>query len=141
MNSNVNKKRYIYILVAIIFTILVFLSVLGGGSLLKKRISEKQTKEATELIIILKNDLTGIEIIRFQKELELKQYITETEYVSEERKFDLIPEKQKTDYKDPLPKIIKVKLLPVYSNNDSILVVKNEIGKIFGVREVIMKFN
>jgi hypothetical protein len=140
-NTNINKKRKLYILIAIIFVMLIFLPVLGGVFLLKKRISENNTREMSELFIVLKDDVWEVDKICFQKKLELKNYVMEMEYLSEEETKALNNEKQKRDFNDDLSSvIIKIKVLPVYFNKDSILVIQNEIKDIAEVENVFYEF-
>ncbi len=149
MNSKENKlqRRRLtssYITTVISISLVLFLIGIVGFLILNARSLSIQVKENIGINIELKDNLREADVQQVKKILDAKSYVRSTLYVSKEL---AAAETQKALGEDfleflgynPLPALIKVKLIAPYANPDSIFNIEKEIRSFPQIQDIYYK--
>lgn len=140
------KLRSSYFTSTISITLLLLL--LGSVGLLllnTKRISD-YVRENIIFKVILKENVREVDIYQIQKALDAKIYVKETEYIPKERAAVELQEELGENFiefigHNPLLASIEVKFLASYANNDSIMLIENDLVEFDQIKEVYYQKN
>jgi len=127
--------------VVISLSLVLFVVGLLGLVLINAQRLSNYVKENVGFTIMLKADITEIEIIKFQKELDAYAFVKSTIFVSKERATQDLQKDLGEDFVkflgySPLLASLDVKLNATYANTDSLNIIKNELNKNSNVHEV-----
>jgi cell division transport system permease protein len=111
--------------------VLFMLGLLGLLVLSAKKLSD-HFKENIGFQIYLNDNAKEVDINKFQKTLDAKQYVKSTEFISKEKAMELYKQDVGEDFVqfigyNPLPSSIDLRLSASYANADSINWIKKEI--------------
>ncbi|MCF8302283.1 MAG: permease-like cell division protein FtsX [Bacteroidales bacterium] len=138
---NRRRLKTSYLTTVISITLVLFmLGLLGLIVLHAKKISD-YVKENIGFHIIMKENTKEARIIRFQKELDITDYVKSTEYITKEEAASELKAELGEDFIDfigynPLLPSIDVRLKAQYANVDSLEQIKNELVAHETVKEV-----
>ena len=146
MNSkenNLERRRLTgsYITSVLSISLVLFLTGIVGFLILNARSLSIQVKENLGINIELQDNLREADIQQLKKSLDAKTYIRSTTYVSKEQ---AAVETQKVLGENfleflgynPLPAVIKVKLIAPYANPDSIADIVSKLSSATQVRDI-----
>ena len=142
-NSATRRKlRSSYATSIISISLVLFLLGLVGLLLLNAQRLSTHVLENLGFSIVLKEDAKEVDIIRLQKNLDAKEYVKSTDYITKEEAASEISEELGEDFIEflgynPLPASIVVKFYAEYANTDSIASIENELSRFEEVEEVM----
>lgn len=133
-----------YITTVISISLVLFLVGIVGFLILNARSLSIQVKENLGINIELKDNLREADVQQIKKTLDAKYYVRSTNYISKEQ---AAVETQKALGEDfleflgynPLPAIIKVKLIAQYANPDSIMNIEKELRTYPQINDIYYK--
>lgn len=139
--KSVSKKSgqsYIYSIISITLVLTMF-GVLSSVLLFSNKISN-YIKENVEISLILKDNLNEVDILQFQKRLDLQEYILKSEYVSKADAAEILKKEFGDDLDllgyNPLYSSINIHLKAAYANSDSLVNIENTLRSHIEVQEV-----
>ncbi len=99
-------------------------------------------RESINFSVLLSDEVREPEIIRFQKELEAKEYVKETAYISKEQALKEQSEAMGSDPVEflgynPFTASLEIKLHSDYANSDSLVWIEKAIRKNKAVSEIV----
>ncbi len=146
MNSkeyNLERRRLTgsYITTVLSISLVLFLIGIVGFLVLNARSLSIQVRENLGINIELQDNLREADIQQLKKSLDAKIYVKSTTYVSKEQ---AAVETQKALGENfleflgynPLPAIIKVKIIAPYANPDSIMTIVNQLSSAPQIRDI-----
>jgi cell division transport system permease protein len=136
------KLRSSYVTSIISISLVLFLMGLVGLLALNANRLAIHVKENIGFSVILEEEAKEVDIIRLQKNLDAKEYVKSTDYISREEAAQLTQEELGEDFIEflgynPLPASIDVKFYADYANPDSVQAIDLELQRFDEVREVI----
>lgn len=141
--AGISKRRLrsSYITSIISISLVLFLLGLIGILLINAKRLSDHVRENIGFTIILNDDVREVDILRLQKELDARNYIKSTRYVSKEDALREMQEELGEDFLDflgynPLGASIDLRFYASYANSDSITKIEKEIGANEEVKEV-----
>ncbi len=125
--------------------VLFMLGLMGTMILFAGRISN-YVKENIGFSIILNDEIKEIDSFRLQKDLDATHYIKSTEYIAREKAAQEFQEALGENFVDflgynPLLASIEVKLYAEYTNQDSLLMIKDHLSQYDQIKEVYYQEN
>lgn len=149
-NSEVNiekrRLRSSYITSTISITLLLILLGSIGLLLLNTKRIRDYVRENIIFMVILKDNVREVDIFQIQKALDARDYVKETEYIPKEKAAQDLQEELGEDFVEfighnPLLPSIEVKFEASYANNDSIVVIENDLKEFDQIKEVYYQKN
>ncbi len=143
VDNKITKRRlrssYITSIVSISL-VLFLLGLIGLLVLNTKKISD-YVKENLKFTVYLKDNIREVDILRIQKNLDLKHYVKETKYITKEQAAVEFQKELGENFIDflgfnPLIPSIDVRLYAEYANSDSITIIKKDLRKFSQIDEV-----
>lgn len=138
---NTSKKSgqsYIYSIISITLVLTMF-GILSSVLLFSNKISN-YIKENVEITLILKDNLNEVDVLQFQKKLDLQPFILKSQYVSKDDAAKILQEEFGEDLEilgyNPLYSSINIHLKAVYANPDSLINIENSLQNHIEVQEV-----
>jgi cell division transport system permease protein len=141
--SNIVKRRLrssYFTSILSVALVLLMIGLLGLLILNAKKLSD-YVKENIGFSVILNEDVKEADIILLQKNLDAARYVKSTRYITKERAAREMEELLGEDFIDflgynPLLASIEVQLYAPYANNDSILIIEEELKDFSQIKEV-----
>lgn len=138
-----NKRRLttsVFTTVLSIGLVLFMLGLVGLILLNAKKLSD-YVKENITLSVIMKDNVSEADIILLRKSIDAEPYRKTTRYITKEEAAREMREQLGEDFSDildynPLLPSIEVNVNAEYANNDSLAVIKDQLGSRSGVKEV-----
>lgn len=138
-----NKRRLttsVFTTVLSIGLVLFMLGLVGLILLNAKKLSD-YVKENITLSVIMKDNVSEADIILLRKSIDAEPYRKTTRYITKEEAAREMQEQLGEDFSDildynPLLPSIEVNVNAEYANNDSLAVIKDQLGSRSGVKEV-----
>jgi cell division transport system permease protein len=136
------KLRSSYVTSIISISLVLFLLGLVGLLLLNAKRLSIHVKENIGFSVILKNEAKEVDVIRLQKNLDAKEYVKSTDYITREEAARETAEELGEDFIEflgynPLPASIDVKFYAEYANPDSIASIEKELQRFEEVDEIM----
>jgi cell division transport system permease protein len=136
------RLRTAYATTVVSITLVLFMLGLLGLIILYASKISAHVKENIGFTIIMKPEVNEARIIQLQKQLEVSNFVKNSEYITKEQAANQMKEYLGEDFisflgVNPLLPSIEVKLIASYANNDSLQVLSNRIMKYPTVKEVI----
>ncbi len=136
------KLRSSYATSIISISLVLFLLGLVGLLLLNAKRLSIHVKENIGFSVILKDEAKEVDIIRLQKNLDAKDYVKSTKYITREEAARETANELGEDFIEflgynPLPASIDVKFYAEYANPDSIATIEKELQKFEEVDEIM----
>lgn len=138
---NTSKKSgqsYIYSIISITLVLTMF-GILSSVLLFSNKISN-YIKENVEISLILKDNLNEVDVLQFQKKLDLQPYILKSDYVSKQDAAQILQDEFGEDLEilgyNPLYSSINIHLKAAYANPDSMINIENSLQNHIEVQEV-----
>ena len=136
------KLRSSYATSIVSISLVLFLLGLIGLLLLNAQRLAIHVKENIGFSVILKEQAKEVDIIRLQKNLDAKDYVKSTDYITKEDAARQTSEDLGEDFIEflgynPLPASIDVKFFAAYANPDSIATIEQELQRFDEVQEVM----
>ena len=136
------KLRSSYATSIISISLVLFLLGLIGLLLLNAKRLSIHIKENIGFSVILKDEAKEVDIIRLQKNLDAKDYVKSTDYITREEAASETADELGEDFIEflgynPLPASIDVKFYADYANPDSIAAIEKELQKFEEVDEIM----
>ena len=142
--SSISKRklRSSYATSIVSISLVLFLLGLIGLLLLNAQRLAIHIKENIGFSVILKEQAKEVDIIRLQKNLDAKDYVKSTDYITKEDAARQTSEDLGEDFIEflgynPLPASIDVKFFAAYANPDSIATIEQELQRFDEVQEVM----
>ena len=142
--SSISKRklRSSYATSIVSISLVLFLLGLIGLLLLNAQRLAIHVKENIGFSVILKEQAKEVDIIRLQKNLDAKDYVKSTDYITKEDAARQTSEDLGEDFIEflgynPLPASIDVKFFAAYANPDSIAIIEQELQRFDEVQEVM----
>jgi cell division transport system permease protein len=122
-------------------TLVLCMLGIGGILILNARKLSNYVKENIGISVYLTDEAREVDIFNLQKNLDAKNYVKETRYITKEKAAEDYKKQLGEDFVEflgynPLPSSIDVKLHAVYANPDSFNVIEKEIRKYPQVSDV-----
>lgn len=143
VDNRITKRRLrsSYITSIVSISLVLFLLGLIGLLLLNTRKISDYVKENLKFTVYLKDNIREVDILRIQKNLDLKHYVKETEYITKEQAAIEFQKELGENFIDflgfnPLIPSIDVRLYAEYANSDSITIIKKDLSKFSQIDEV-----
>ena len=143
VNNRITKRRLrsSYITSIVSISLVLFLLGLIGLLLLNTKKISDYVKENLKFTVYLKDNIREVDILRIQKNLDLKHYVKETEYITKEQAAIEFQKELGENFIDflgfnPLIPSIDVRLYAEYANSDSITIIKKDLSKFSQIDEV-----
>ncbi len=143
VDTKIVKRRLqsSYLTSIISISLVLFMLGLIGFLILNARKLSNYVKENIGFTVFIKEDVKEADIFQLQKILDLKKYVKETKYITAEQAAKEWQEELGEDFVDflgfnPLAPSIDVKLLAIYSNPDSISLIKKDLQQYSQIKEV-----
>jgi cell division transport system permease protein len=135
------KLRSSYLTVVVSLSLVLFLLGVLGFVLINARELSDYFRESLSFAVMLDDDAKEADIRMLQKDLDAKQYVKSTEYVSKEEAAVKMKEDLGNDFVDfigenPLPPSIDVYLYAGYTSPDSVAKIKKYVLEYPFVKEV-----
>lgn len=135
------KLRSSYLTVVVSLSLVLFLLGVLGFVLINARELSDYFRESLSFAVMLDDDTKEADIRMLQKDLDAKQYVKSTEYVSKEEAAMKMKEDLGNDFVDfigenPLPPSIDVYLYAGYTSPDSVAKIKKYVLEYPFVKEV-----
>ena len=135
------RLRSSYITSIVSISLVLFLLGLVGLLLLNTKKISDYVKENLKFTVYLKYNVREVDILRIQKNLDLKHYVKETEYITKEQAAVEFQKELGENFIDflgfnPLIPSIDVRLYAEYANSDSITIIKKDLRKFSQIDEV-----
>ncbi|MCK9616958.1 MAG: permease-like cell division protein FtsX [Lentimicrobiaceae bacterium] len=129
---NLRRLKTAYVTTVISITLVLFMLGLLGLIVFHARKLSDYVKENIGFTLIIKDNVREATIIELQKQLDLKQYVKTTEYITREQAAEQLTKELGEDFigflgYNPLLPSIDVRLKAEYANNDSISVIEKQI--------------
>jgi cell division transport system permease protein len=120
----------------------LFLLGLVGLLLLNAQRLSTHVLENLGFSVVLKEEAKEVDIIRLQKNLDAKNYVKSTDYITREEAAQETSEELGEDFIEflgynPLPASIEVKFYAQYANPDSVAAIEKELSRFEEVEEVM----
>jgi len=120
--------------------LLVLLGSIGLLLLNTKELSD-YVRENIMFKVILNDNVREVDIYQIQKALDAKQYVKETVYITKEEAAVKLQNELGEDFMEhighnPLLPSIEVKFYAQYANNDSIVIIENDLKEFTQIKEV-----
>lgn len=136
------RLRTAYATTVVSITLVLFMLGLLGLIILYASKISTHVKENIGFMIIMKPEVNEARIIQLQKQLEVSNFVRNSEYITKEQAANQMKEYLGEDFisflgVNPLLPSIEVKLVASYANNDSLKVLSNRIMKNPTVKEVL----
>jgi cell division transport system permease protein len=142
-DNSITKRRLrsSYITSIVSISLVLFLLGLVGLLLLNTRKISDYVKENLKFTVYLKENIREVDILRIQKNLDLKHYVKETKYITKEQAAVEFQKELGENFIDflgfnPLIPSIDVRLYAEYANSDSITIIKQDLRKFPQIDEV-----
>lgn len=142
-DNKITKRRLrsSYITSIVSISLVLFLLGLIGLLLLNTKKISDYVKENLKFTVYLKDNIREVDILRIQKNLDLKHYVKETEYITKEQAAIEFQKELGEKFIDflgfnPLIPSIDVRLYAEYANSDSIKIIKKDLRKFPQIDEV-----
>ncbi|MEX2590069.1 MAG: permease-like cell division protein FtsX [Chitinophagales bacterium] len=139
--KSVSKKSgqsYLYSIISITLVLTMF-GILSSILIFSNKISS-YLKENVEISLILKDKLNEVDVLQFQKKLDIQPYILNSEFVSKDDAAKILQEEFGEDLDilgyNPLYSSINIHLKAAYANPDSLVNIENELRNHIEVQEV-----
>jgi cell division transport system permease protein len=143
VDNRITKRRLrsSYITSIVSISLVLFLLGLIGLLLLNTKKISDYVKENLKFTVYLKDNIREVDILRIQKNLDLKHYVKETEYITKEQAAAEFQKELGEEFIDflgfnPLIPSIDVRLYAEYANSDSIKIIKKDLRKFPQIDEV-----
>ncbi len=143
VDNRITKRRLrsSYITSIVSISLVLFLLGLIGLLLLNTKKISDYVKENLKFTVYLKDNIREVDILRIQKNLDLKHYVKETEYITKEQAAVEFQKELGEKFIDflgfnPLIPSIDVRLYAEYANSDSITIIKKDLRKFSQIDEV-----
>jgi cell division transport system permease protein len=143
VDNRITKRRLrsSYITSIVSISLVLFLLGLIGLLLLNTKKISDYVKENLKFTVYLKDNIREVDILRIQKNLDLKHYVKETEYITKEQAAIEFQKELGEKFIDflgfnPLIPSIDVRLYAEYANSDSITIIKKDLRKFSQIDEV-----
>jgi cell division transport system permease protein len=143
VDNRITKRRLrsSYITSIVSISLVLFLLGLIGLLLLNTKKISDYVKENLKFTVYLKDNVKEVDILRIQKNLDLKHYVKETEYITKEQAAVEFQKELGEKFIDflgfnPLIPSIDVRLYAEYANSDSITIIKKDLRKFPQIDEV-----
>ena len=143
VDNKITKRRLrsSYITSIVSISLVLFLLGLIGLLLLNTKKISDYVKENLKFTVYLKDNIREVDILRIQKNLDLKHYVKETEYITKEQAAIEFQKELGENFIDflgfnPLIPSIDVRLYAEYANSDSITIIKKDLSKFSQIDEV-----
>jgi len=143
VDNRITKRRLrsSYITSIVSISLVLFLLGLIGLLLLNTKKISDYVKENLKFTVYLKDNIREVDILRIQKNLDLKHYVKETEYITKEQAAVEFQKELGEKFIDflgfnPLIPSIDVRLYAEYANSDSIKIIKKDLRKFSQIDEV-----
>jgi len=143
VDNRITKRRLrsSYITSIVSISLVLFLLGLIGLLLLNTKKISDYVKENLKFTVYLKDNIREVDILRIQKNLDLKHYVKETEYITKEQAAVEFQKELGENFIDflgfnPLIPSIDVRLYAEYANSDSITIIKKDLRKFSQIDEV-----
>jgi len=136
------RLRTAYATTVVSITLVLFMLGLLGLIILYASKISAHVKENIGFMIIMKPEVNEARIIQLQKQLEVSNFVKNSEYITKEQAANQMKEYLGEDFisflgVNPLLPSIEVKLVASYANNDSLKVLSSRIMKNPTVKEVL----
>ncbi len=136
------KLRSSYATSIVSISLVLFLLGLVGLLVLNAKRLSIHIKENIGFSVILKEGAKEVDIIRLQKNLDAKDYVKSTDYISREEAARETAEALGEDFVEflgynPLPASLDVKFYADYANPDSIVAIEKELQRFEEVDEIM----
>ena len=136
------RLRTAYATTVVSITLVLFMLGLLGLIILYASKISAHVKENIGFTIIMKPEVNEARIIQLQKQLEVSNFVKNSDYITKEQAANQMKEYLGEDFisflgVNPLLPSIEVKLIASYANNDSLQVLSNRIMQYPTVKEVI----
>lgn len=135
------KLRSSYLTVVVSLSLVLFLLGVLGFVLINARELSDYFRESLSFAVLLRDDAKEADIRMLQKDLDAKQYVKSTEYVSKEEAAVKMKDDLGEDFVDfigdnPLPPSIDVYLFAGYTSPDSVAKIEKYVLEYSFVKEV-----
>ena len=136
------KLRSSYATSIVSISLVLFLLGLVGLLLLNAQRLSTYVLENLGFTVVLKEDAKEVDIIRLQKNLDAKEYVKSTDYITKEEAARETSEELGENFIEflgynPLPASIVVKFYAQYANPDSMAAIEKELSRFEEVDEVM----
>jgi cell division transport system permease protein len=143
VDNKITKRRLrsSYVTSIVSISLVLFLLGLVGLLLLNTKKISDYVKENLKFTVYLKDNIKEVDILRIQKNLDLKHYVKETKYITKEQAAVEFQKELGENFIDflgfnPLIPSIDVRLYAEYANTDSITIIKKDLSKFSQIDEV-----
>jgi cell division transport system permease protein len=146
--DKISKRRLRTSYFSTTISIVLVLYLLGFVALLIMNANKLSThvKENISLTVMMKDSVKEADILQMQKQLDLKEYVKSTEYITREDAAEDMKEYLNVDFVEflgyiPIPPSIKVYLKAEYANVDQMQSIENELMAKGIVKQVFYQEN